>query len=1008
MAVRKLASSMVYVLAVFFLLFPGSARATTTTLNGSYVTGPSNCIPFGGYSNAYMGFIYKNVPAFTLGAGDTISFDLAAQNDVNIVMDIALATTTSNGSLQENSSGFTTVLSSGTPSSARGDTTAGNYELTYTATSAFVFGGGGLIIRFKPIGTMATDSNCSQVLMHADATDTSGYFAGRFYTDPDGTYPWSGTDSYHIGIVRIVTGSVAWYRDADSDGYGDASTVTYATAQPAGYVANSTDCNDSNSAVHPGATETCNGIDDDCDSSVDEGVTNTYYRDSDSDSYGNSASTTTGCTAPAGYVFSSTDCNDSNAAVHPGAIETCNSIDDDCDTLIDEGVTTAYFRDSDADTYGDVSSTSLGCSAPSGYVSNSTDCNDANAAVHPGATELCNSIDDDCDTLVDEGVTNSYYRDSDGDAYGNVSIVAAACTSPSGYVADATDCNDANAAIHPGATEYCNDLDDDCDSVIDEGAADATTWHADTDSDTFGDASVVITQCDQPGGYVVDDRDCDDGNSDVNPDALEVCNGIDDDCDGTIDVGADDPSTWYADADTDGFGDLATATDECTAPSGYIADATDCDDMDAAVYPGATEVCNGVDDDCNSIVDDGAVDAATWYADVDGDSFGDVSASIAECTPGAGYVADATDCDDTNAAVFPGATEVCNGVDDDCNTLIDDGAIDAPTWYADADSDTFGDAGATIVVCVAPGGYIADDTDCDDTDAAVFPGATEVCNGVDDDCNSIVDDGAVDATTWYADTDGDAFGDIGATQAECAAPAGYIADATDCDDTDASVHPGATEVCNGVDDDCNSIVDDAATDATTWYADVDNDAFGDASTALADCTAPAGYIADATDCDDTNAAVYPGADEVCNDVDDNCDALVDNDAIDALTWYVDADEDTFGDPAVTLDACTAPDGYLEDDTDCDDSDATVYPGATEIPYDGIDQDCDGNDVLDADGDGYSAEAAGGDDCDDNDALVFPGSVETADGVDENCDGIVDEGTDWYDDDGDGYTEDGGD
>ena len=404
MPIRRLSALLRAFVALLLLVISGRADAASVNIVGTSVTGPSNCIPFGGYSNAYMGFVYKNIPAFTLSPGDTISFDLGAMNDVNIVMDIAMAATTSNGSMQESSAGFTTVVSSGTPSSPKGDTTIGNYELTYTATGSFVFAGGGLIIRFRPIGTMATDANCTQVLMFSDSTDASGLFVGRFYTDPDGVYPWTGTDTMVVGVVKIVTGSVPWYRDADSDGYGDASRVLYASAAPSGYVASSTDCNDTVSTIHPGATETCNGLDDDCDSSIDEGAGTAWYRDADGDAYGSASTVTVSCTSPSGYVSNSTDCNDSNSSVHPFATEYCNGVDDDCDSSIDEGAVdaTTYYRDADGDSYGNAASTSASCSVPSGYVSNSTDCNDSNSAVHPGATEYCNGIDDDCNRVVDD------------------------------------------------------------------------------------------------------------------------------------------------------------------------------------------------------------------------------------------------------------------------------------------------------------------------------------------------------------------------------------------------------------------------------------------------------------------------------------------------------------------------------------------------------------------------------------------------------------------------------
>ncbi|HMU69832.1 MAG TPA: MopE-related protein, partial [Chitinophagales bacterium] len=105
---------------------------------------------------------------------------------------------------------------------------------------------------------------------------------------------------------------------------------------------------------------------------------------------------------------------------------------------------------------------------------------------------------------------------------------------------------------------------------------------------------------------------------------------------------------------------------------------------------------------------------------------------------GDGYTSD-VDCNDADAAINPGATEICNGMDDNCNGDIDEGA--GATWYADADGDTYGDAASTTVACDMPEGYVADATDCNDADAAVNPGATEVCNGVDDNCDGNIDEG---------------------------------------------------------------------------------------------------------------------------------------------------------------------------------------------------------------------------------------------------------------------------
>ncbi|PXF60603.1 MAG: hypothetical protein C4B59_08775 [Candidatus Methanogaster sp.] len=202
-----------------------------------------------------------------------------------------------------------------------------------------------------------------------------------------------------------------------------------------------------------------------------EGVMTTYYGDADGDGYGDPENTTEAYSAPTGYVTDNTDCDDTNADVNPGATEVCgNGIDDNCDGQIDEGCTlTTYYGDADGDGYGDPTNTTEAYSAPAGYVADNTDCDDTNAAVNPGATEVCNGIDDNCDGQVDEGVMTTYYGDADGDGYGDPTNTTDACSAPDGYVTDNTDCDDTNADVNPGATEVRNGIDDNCDGQIDEG-----------------------------------------------------------------------------------------------------------------------------------------------------------------------------------------------------------------------------------------------------------------------------------------------------------------------------------------------------------------------------------------------------------------------------------------------------------------------------------------------------------------------------------------------------------
>lgn len=391
------------------------------------------------------------------------------------------------------------------------------------------------------------------------------------------------------------------YTDQDSDGYGDPSGLQVTCTLPAGNVSNASDCNDQNGNIHPNSTEVCNGMDDDCNDQTDEGVTTTFYADTDGDGFGDPNSTAQACAASTGWVSNNKDCNDQLKAANPNATEVCNGIDDDCDTLVDEDVMLTFYRDGDGDGYGAASSPQLACQAPSGYVSTSSDCADGNPFIYPGASEVCNGLDEDCDGAIDDNAGTVYYRDADGDLYGNPTQTTQSCTSPpSGYVANSSDCNDANASVSPIGTETCNSLDDDCDGMTDEGVG--TPYFRDQDSDGYGDPGNSANSCSgPPSGYVSNATDCNDAQTSIHPNATEVCNAIDDDCDGAIDDGAG--TTFYRDGDGDGYGNASQPIVTCSAPVGFVSNATDCNDSDASIHPGATEAYNSKDDDCDGIVD---------------------------------------------------------------------------------------------------------------------------------------------------------------------------------------------------------------------------------------------------------------------------------------------------------------------------------------------------------------------------------------------------------------------
>jgi hypothetical protein len=718
----------------------------------------------------------------------------------------------------------------------------------------------------------------------------------------------------------------------------------------------------------PGSTnDACGNVDADgdgfnadvdCDDSDVAITVNTYFLDNDGDTFGSSSSgTTTGCTVPSGYSELNTDCNDGNSNINPDASETCDGVDNDCDSLVDDADTvdsgqTTYYLDSDDDTYGDdtgtcsdgVSTTPENCVAAGetwtyanfvdacdqptdgssdgfSHVLIDGDCNDSDLNINPGGNEvLGNGVDENCDGVDNTGT------DSDGD----------------GFI-DTADCNDGNAAINPGAAEVCDGVDNDCNGLIDDDdtPTDPLTWFVDSDSDGFG-GSTTSTACNQPAGAFATQQDCDDSSSSIFPGATETtADGIDQDC--------NNGDICFADGDDDGFRTdltVSSADLDCndSGEAGSAVPNTDCDDSDSAINPNATEVCDSVDNDCDSDIDDNdsSIDASVggslFFFDSDNDLYGDPGNSIQACSRPSGYMINNTDCDDTDFNKKPvdkdgdGVDMCSNDCDDDDATSFAGAAENESTTdcMTDADGDGYGDTSA-------PTGGVAG-TDCDDTDTTVSPVASEICDGKVNTCGSSL-------PTNETDDDSD-------TYVECTIDAGgwdgvgSIVGGDDCNDGDSAINTAATETCDSVDNDCDSLIDDddtGVTGQTSFFVDGDLDGFGGTSTVDA-CSQPASTFVTSTDCDDANSAINPGATEVCDSVDNDCDTLIDEDG-GSTTFFRDVDGDSYGINSDTQTACTAPTGYVALNNDCNDSDVSVNPGAAEVCLDGIDSDCDSTDSL---------------------------------------------------------------
>ncbi|MBI4848652.1 MAG: M6 family metalloprotease domain-containing protein [Nitrospirae bacterium] len=534
------------------------------------------------------------------------------------------------------------------------------------------------------------------------------------------------------------------------------------------------DCNDNDASIHPGVTEICDGLDNNCDGNIDEGF---GLVDVDSD----------------GYTTCAGDCDDNDPAVNPGAWEICDGKDNNCDGNVDEGF------DADGDTY----ATCAG------------DCDDNNPDIHPGALEFCDGIDNNCDGNVDE--------DFDGDGYSS-------CDG---------DCDDNDPSVNAFASEIpLNGKDDDCNSgTYDQPAQWMDNGHyylrvdvqAGINWNSAKTAAEGLTFMGMQGHLVTVSSDTENlfltnspelGNGDnwadllhdhwlggyQLPGSLEPDGGwkwVTNEEFVYTNWGIGEPNNWgdensihFAHDISAGGKEWNDATGEELLP-GYVVEFepacvrgddldgdghdvlcdADCDDSNPAVYLNAPELCDGLDNNCNGVVDE--------EIDHDGDGW---------------YSACGGDCDDNNSAVYPWAEEVCDGADNNCDGQVDENAVDND-----------GDGYNSCIDCndwdynINPGdndgdGYTGCNGDCNDWDYYVNPGAVEVCDWIDNNCNGQIDESFEDA-----DLDGYPF-------------------CTDCDEGNPSINPGAIEILNnGIDDDCNIFTGDTDADNDGYASNIDCD-----------------------------------------------------------------------------------------------------------------------------------------------------------------------------------------
>lgn len=316
-----------------------------------------------------------------------------------------------------------------------------------------------------------------------------------------------------------TAGAPRWWTDIDGDGYGNPASLVGAigcedpSVMNALVAPNDQDCDDSFANINPAMDELCdpNNVDENCDGVADDSsavnLYTWYTTDLDGDGYGDADITVLACENPLGPypgdVLPGGDCDDTRLLIHPGVVESCNLVDDDCNGAVDDNASDAdsWLEDLDQDSYGNKDEVVLSCSQPVGYVAQPTDpsdvdCDESNPDISPGDPEVCDdfNVDENCDGTPEDGTASgqkTYYWDGDGDGYAAAGAATyMACDALANYVEATGDCDDSNGGAWPrtGYTDTCDATDNDCDGTADEDAAGDV--YEPNDSDT---AAAVLT-----------------------------------------------------------------------------------------------------------------------------------------------------------------------------------------------------------------------------------------------------------------------------------------------------------------------------------------------------------------------------------------------------------------------------------------------------------------------------------------------------------------------------------